>query len=474
MALSEHDPDWTKSTEEAWSVAIGRLADAMVRGLSRADVEASETVPPERTGPMRVERIEVSQELPVTRYTEREGVSLAYQVLGEGDTDLVLVPGLVSHLEVGWRIPEVAAFQRGLASLARLVVIDPRGVGLSERAPGAFSVDERALDVLHVLEELGSDRAVVLGTSDAAPVALISGALAPERVHGVVTLGGASRIVARGEGEHGVAREVLDARVAEVRARWGAPLFLDVLAPGRAESRKDGSALAASWASLLRAGSSSGALAAQLRRHAELDVRALLPMVDVPALVMHRRGDRFVPAALATELAGALPRATEVVLAGDEHLPFLGDRDALLEALDGFLQRLPRPSGARALRTALVLSGPGARERDVLDALAGVPGIEWAHDVPVARSALLALGAASLALATARGLGRPISVALAPVQLGPEGLETTGFARARTAVGRASPGELVGVGARGAVLVGSGERLEARGALEDGTPLFGR
>lgn len=335
-ALREHDPRWDAPTEMAWRTAISRLSEAMLRGMAIADTDLAETLPPAPSpGPTRRStpvRAEVTQDLPRTSFVDRDGVAIAYQVMGEGPVDLVLVPGLVSHVERSWQHPASAAWQRGLSSIARLVMIDRRGCGLSERAPESYELDAQVDDVLAVLDAVSSRRAVIVGTCDAGAIAALAGAKARARVAGVVIVGGALRL------GDALSSEVIDERAQAVRAGWGSAVLADLLAPSLAE---DASFLAF-WASLLRSSSSPGALAAQLRRGAEIDLTAHVASLDVPTLIVHRRGDRFVPQAQARALAEALPSAELVVLDGEDHLPLAGPRDALLDVIDAFVAKVTR------------------------------------------------------------------------------------------------------------------------------------
>ncbi|WP_236516431.1 alpha/beta fold hydrolase [Sandaracinus amylolyticus] len=338
-ALREHDPRWDAPTEMAWRTAVSRLSEAMLRGMAIADTDFAETLPPippaPSPGPTRRStpvRAEVTQDLPRTSFVDRDGVAIAYQAMGEGPIDLVLVPGLVSHLERAWQHPSSAAWQRGLSSIARLVSIDRRGCGLSERAPESYELDAQVDDVLAVLDAVSSRRAVIVGTGDAAAIALRAAAKAGERVAGAVIVGGALRL------GDALSSEVIEERVQTVRAGWGGAVLAELLAPSLAE---DASFLAF-WASLVRSSSSPGALAAQLRRGAEIDLTALAGTLTAPTLVVHRRGDRFVPEAQGHALAESLPRAELLVLEGEDHLPFAGNRDALLDAIDAFVAKVTR------------------------------------------------------------------------------------------------------------------------------------
>ena len=116
-------------------------------------------------------------DVPETRYAKTaDGVHIAYQVFGDGSTDLVLAPGTVSHVEIYWENPRLARFLRRLASFARLMVFDKRGTGLSDRVTEAATLEERMDDIRAVMDACASERAVLLGVSEGAPMAALFGA----------------------------------------------------------------------------------------------------------------------------------------------------------------------------------------------------------------------------------------------------------------------------------------------------------
>jgi len=109
-------------------------------------------------------------EVPETRYARSGDVSIAYQILGDGPFDLVRIPPFVSHVELAWQIPSLAAFNRQLASFSRLITLDKRGTGMSDRVTGAPSLEVRMDDVRAVMDAAGSEHAAVLGVSEGGPI----------------------------------------------------------------------------------------------------------------------------------------------------------------------------------------------------------------------------------------------------------------------------------------------------------------
>jgi pimeloyl-ACP methyl ester carboxylesterase len=274
--------------------------------------------------------------IPQTRYAKTpDGVSIAYQVVGDGPLDLVWVPGWVSHVEAIWDEPSAARFLERLASFSRLILFDKRGTGMSDRVPTADlpTLEQRMSDLLTVCDQVGSERAALLGVSEGAPLCVLFGATYPDRTTAIVLLGGFAREVVDDGYPWGYTREGVDAFLEEVARDWGGPVGLDIRAPSRAGDER----FRANWARYLRMGASPSAVLALVKMNAEIDVRSVLDACRVPTLVLHRTGDRAVPVELGRYLAEKIPGAKLVELPGDDHLPWVGDTDAILGEIEQFL-----------------------------------------------------------------------------------------------------------------------------------------
>ncbi|HEX6025297.1 MAG TPA: alpha/beta fold hydrolase [Solirubrobacter sp.] len=270
---------------------------------------------------------------PTTRYVASGGVHIAYQVLGSGTLDIVLVPGLVSHLDLWWEDPKASRFLRRLASFGRLVLFDKRDTGLSDRAPGDAGLEERVADLTAVLHACGSDRSVLFGLSEGGQLGLVFAADHPERVPGVI-LGGASARWSSAA-DYPCGREtdgMLDALEAVAHDGWGRGVSLDWYAPSRSQSTHAREAFAR-WE---RMSVSPSTLLRLLRMLRTLDVRPVLGAVQSPALVLQRLDDRITPRCHGRYLAEHLPRARYYEQPGD-HVLWLGDTDALFTEIEDFL-----------------------------------------------------------------------------------------------------------------------------------------
>jgi DNA-binding SARP family transcriptional activator/pimeloyl-ACP methyl ester carboxylesterase len=305
-----------------------------------------------RTGP-RVARTEADW-VPQTRYALTEdGIHIAYQVIGEGERDIVFVPGLMSHLELLWEDPETADFYRRLAELGRLIMFDKRDTGLSDRAPADMSLEERMEDVRTVMRAAGSSQAALFGYSEGAPMSILFAATYPGRVSSLI-LGSAS---ARwfpvpgypcGEG----AQEMYDALRDIATHRWGQGASIEWYLQSRA-----GSAHARQlFGRFERMAINPSAFLRMTGMIRDIDVRAVLPAIHVPTLVIQRLDDRITPPCHGRYLAAHIAGARYFEQAGDHALRFAasGDSDALCAEIASFLASTSHPGDPdRVLATIL-------------------------------------------------------------------------------------------------------------------------
>ena len=298
-----------------------------------------------------------------TRYaTASDGVSIAYQVLGEGPRDLVWVPGWISHVEAAWDEPTMARFFERLASFSRLILFDKRGTGLSDRVIDTQlpTLEQRMDDVRTVCDAVDSERAALLGVSEGAPMCLLFAATYPGRTTGIILFGGYARREQTSDYPWGVSPEEQAAFLAEIERDWGGPVGLDVRAPSKLGDGR----FRDNWARYLRMGASPGAVLALTRMNAEIDVRPILETIRVPTLVLHRSGDRVIPIEAGRYLAERIPAASFIELAGEDHLPWIGDAGAVLGEIEQFLTGVrTQPEPDRMLATVLFTDIVGSTQR---------------------------------------------------------------------------------------------------------------
>ena len=273
-------------------------------------------------------------EPPVTRYARSsDGVHIAYQVLGQGERDIVIVPGLISHLDLWWEDPYAARFHRRLASLGRLIMFDKRDTGLSDRAVGEDTAEQRIEDVRAVMRASGSNRAVLFGYSEGGPMSILFAARYPERVAALILGAASARWPAAPGYPCGEQTEEMASALEDLAARrWGQGDSIEWYAPSLAGS----DAARRSLARWERMAASPSAVLRMLRMIREIDVRDVLPGLGVPALVIQRRQDRITPPCHGRYLAAHLSGARYFEQPGD-HLLWLGDTDAMFGQIREFL-----------------------------------------------------------------------------------------------------------------------------------------
>jgi pimeloyl-ACP methyl ester carboxylesterase len=295
-------------------------------------------------------------EAPETRYAQSGEVSIAYQVLGAGAVDLVVVPGMAANVEYEWQDRHQAAFRRRLARFSRLILFDKRGTGLSDQVHGVPTLEERMDDVRAVMDAVASERAVVFGVSEGGAMTALFAATYPERTLGAVLYAATARW-------HADLGRVEQA-IADARARWGTRAFADEDLRLYGPSALSDAEVRRWWPSWIRFTATPGAFAALLRMNAEIDVRHVLPALHVPTLVLHRSGDRVVSAERGRELANAIPGARYVELAGIDHYPWLGDAEALAAEVERFVAGVAEEAELhRVLATILFTDIVSATER---------------------------------------------------------------------------------------------------------------
>ncbi len=270
---------------------------------------------------------------PDTRYTNSSGVSIAYQVVGDGPIDLVLVPGWLSNIEVFWEEPNIVRFFQRLAAFSRLIVFDKRGTGLSDRGIEAATLEERMDDVRAVLDAVGSPRAALLGYSEGGSMCTLFAATYPDRTAALITIGSYARRLRAPDYPYFTDRDEALKAVEAAAAAWGGPVWIDLRMPSVA----DDPLIRQWWSKFLRMSASASAAAALQRLNIEIDVRHVLPSIRVPTLILHAEKDRAVPVGAGRYMAACIPNAKFVEVDGIDHLPFYDRSDVFVQHIQAFL-----------------------------------------------------------------------------------------------------------------------------------------
>ncbi|MGH9196827.1 MAG: adenylate/guanylate cyclase domain-containing protein, partial [Acidimicrobiia bacterium] len=296
--------------------------------------------------------------MPEIHYAKNGDVNIAYTVTGEGPLDLVLVPGFVSHAEALWEDQRVARFVERLGTFAKLVTFDKRGTGLSDRGV-AFNVDDYASDIGAVMDAVGLERAAIFGVSEGASAAVLFTATYPERSSALVVFGGFTRVAEAPDYPIGISSEQLQKSADYLADRWGTGVSLGAWAPSLA----DDVGYRQQWARFQRLAASPRDVRSVMLGYKEIDVRAALPAISAPTLVLHRKGDRMVPVELGRYIADHIADAKFVELEGSDHFIWTDDSEAVVDEVEEFLtgaRRAPEPT--RKLATVLFTDIVGSTE----------------------------------------------------------------------------------------------------------------
>jgi class 3 adenylate cyclase/alpha-beta hydrolase superfamily lysophospholipase len=290
---------------------------------------------------------------PEVHYAKSAGLSIAYQVFGEGPVDVVFVPGFISHLELNWEAAFFGETLRRLARFSRVVTFDKRGTGLSDRELGGGRLEERMDDIRVVMDAAGLERAAVFSISEGGPLALLFAASHPERVTKLALYGSFARIAAAPDYPEGVPVDLLEGFVDLIGSRWGSGSVLDNLAQHRPQTPET----MAFMRRFERYSATPADALEAMQNNVEIDVRSVVPTISAPSLVVHAEDDPAIPARCGRWLARNLPDARLVELPLDCHTswdPSVSDQ--ILDPIEEFFldgDRLSDLDDERVLLTVL-------------------------------------------------------------------------------------------------------------------------
>ena len=299
--------------------------------------------------------------IPQTRFARSGKVNIAYQVIGDGPLDLVYVPGWVSHLELRWEDPDHARFLQRLASFSRLITFDKRGTGLSDRVPDDQlpSLEVRMDDLRAVMDAVGSQRAALFGYSEGGNMSMLFAATYPERTVALVTYSCFAKRIWSPDYPWAPTPEAREKEYEHVEREWGNEMDLAHYIPSKMHDKE----FARRLATYFRYSASPSAAVALLKMNTQIDVRHVLPAISVPALILHRTGDLDVNIEEGRWLAAHIPGARFVALQGDDHMPWVGDQDSVIDEVQEFLTGIRPPRDIdRVLATVLFTDIVGSTE----------------------------------------------------------------------------------------------------------------
>ncbi len=292
----------------------------------------------------------MTADVPPVHFAPARGARLAYQVWGEGTESIVAIPPLAQNIEAAWEWPDIRHMLERFGTFSRYLHFDKRGTGASDRTSRMPGIDERVDDLRAVMDHAGVDRAHLFAQSDGGPMAILFAATYPHRVASLILCGTGATLRPPWPEEERIARR--ERQVAE----WGTPQsrIVDGFAPSLAANQKF-----RSWHQRYeRMCAGADSLRELLDLSAQMDVTEVLPQLDVPTLVVHRKGDLIVPVDRGRELAATIPGARLLELEGEDHFPFVGDVDAWMTEVERFVtgELRPRPTPASEPSTVRIVT----------------------------------------------------------------------------------------------------------------------
>jgi class 3 adenylate cyclase len=300
---------------------------------------------------------------PETHYAKADdGVHIAYQVFGSGPFDLVVIPGFISHVELAWEDDAMHHALHRLGTFARVIMFDKRGTGMSDRTDRLPDTDRRMLDIEAVMSAADSEEAALLGVSEGGPMAIVFAAAHPERTRALVLVNSYARITSCADYPIGFPAEQIYSFAQYLEPGWGTGIGLSAWAPSIAEDPR----ARESFARLQRLASSPGAAVALLSSYLDMDVRAALPLVHAPTLILHRIGDQMVPLAHGEYVAAHIDDARLVEIPGTDHFWWTENLEQILDEAEVFLTGArSEPEQDRVLASVLFTDIVGSTSRAV-------------------------------------------------------------------------------------------------------------
>ena len=310
-------------------------------------------------GPERIAQFKKVKRSPV-QYVSNDGIHIAYQIIGEGHVDLLFIHGFLSNLELAWEDAEYSEFFEQLGSLARVILFDKRGMGLSDRVQGAPSLEDTLSDAICVLDASASNRTFVMGTSEGGAASVLLASTYPERVHGLILYSSTPKLVkTNGEPEWAEDEDQFNASIEQIQKQWGGPWAIQNFAPSRAQNET----FREWWAKVLRSSTSPSEASAVLRVVREIDIRPLLPQIRTRTLVIHKTHDRMLTVEAGRYLAAHMPNAQLVELPGADHFFFV-ESAQIIEAIRGFCSQKHQASADTMIGIVLYLYLPNVKQEE--------------------------------------------------------------------------------------------------------------
>jgi pimeloyl-ACP methyl ester carboxylesterase len=278
---------------------------------------------------------------PETRYAKTvDGVHIAYQVFGEGPIDLVLTIGQISNVDLAWDLPEFGNYLGRLASISRVIFFDPRGNGCSDRDLDVTSFEAGMDDVRAVMDAAGSERALQLGFQDGGMICALFAASFPDRTSGLILMNAPARGLRASDYPWAWSQDEWDANSAWIDAGWGTRAFMEEWLRWLSPNHLMDDATVKRFARFFRSAASPGSMIALNAMLRDADVRAILPTIQVPTLVLHAADNPIEPVEQGRYIAERIPGAALVELPLADHMMVWEAADAVVENIERFARRI--------------------------------------------------------------------------------------------------------------------------------------
>ena len=294
------------------------------------------------------------------RFARSGDVDIAYRVVGDGPTDLVYVQGSLTHLDANWELPQFRRYCEGLAEFTRLILFDKRGMGMSDRVPGTATLEERMDDIRAIMDAIGSERAAVMGESEGGPLSMLFAAAHPERTVALILQGAEVRERTDDDWPYGEATpEEFEEAMETIPERFSKGLGIYDIAPSVA-----GQEWARAWrAKVVTHAATPNSAEAFMRMAFDIDVRHVVPVINVPTLVVHAAGDQVCNVENGRYLARTIKGARYVELPTDDHVPWFDPDPTVAEIREFLTGTREARSPARILATVLFTDLVGSTSR---------------------------------------------------------------------------------------------------------------